>query len=229
MAEAGGCRARRFQIGLTLAAALLPFATPALAAPPVRNEQLWGEFDVIAPVSRATTVTLQALVRAGEAVPDPALWGVAAIVETKLAPHISLSGGYQFVQVRAAATGLTRDIGVPLVAATYAAKAGTLDYSIRTRFEQVRGTPGDPWRWRNRVLLALPLAGIAPVKRAFVSDEVFYDLTNGRFSRNRLFTGVTVQIRPKLSADVGYVRQDDRTGTIRHINALNIALKLQLG
>lgn len=84
-------------------------------------------------------------------------------------------------------------------------------------------------RLRNRPRLERSLdVGGGATLLPYVMDELFYDSRYRTVNRNRLSIGIEWQFHPRSSIDVGYNRQADREASVRHVNALGLALSLFL-
>jgi hypothetical protein len=210
-----------------LALLLALAASPASASSLTDNAQAWGEIDVAASFAPGWRVTALSVLRAGQALPNPALWGGGAIADRKLG-DLTLSAGDIEVVVRNSVSGDRLDVNVPLAAISYGWKWAGFEVSDRNRFEDLIGVPGDPWRYRNRVDIEHPVTGLGPVSAIFANEEVFYDFGARQWERSRAQIGLALTAAPDAELRIYYLRQDDRFARPRTINALGLALILDL-
>jgi hypothetical protein len=106
------------------------------------------------------------------------------------------------------------------------------DFSFkdRSRFEyRVRTGKENVWRYRNK------LSGTLPVKmtkfdiQPYLADEVFIDLNEGKFSRNRLFAGFGADVIKHLEVDIYYLWQaSDKDKDWIDFNVIGIKLEVKL-
>src|SRR6185436_11097723 len=80
----------------------------------------------------------------------------------------------------------------------------------RSTVERRLRRPVDSWRYRAQMTLDKDIPKkIIPGAKWFVSDELFYDSSLDRFSRNRFSAGITKTLNRHLSVDIYYMRQND--------------------
>jgi hypothetical protein len=111
---------------------------------------------------------------------------------------------------------------------TYRFPVKPIGLSHRSQFEyRVRGT-AKSWRYRASLNLEKDL----PKKfngKFFIADEVFYDSTQGRFSRNRFSIGINKIINKDLSLDLYYMRQNDGVSRPGDLHTIWTALRVRIG
>jgi hypothetical protein len=99
----------------------------------------------------------------------------------------------------------------PHVNLTFKWKMWGLSLSDRNRFEyRDRENAKDLWRYRNKFTVKLPWKLTAWKLQPYVADEVFINLDNEHFNRNRFSVGVSAPLGEKLSADIYYMLQSSR-------------------
>jgi len=101
-----------------------------------------------------------------------------------------------------------------------------LDVSDRSRFEyRARETSKDIWRYRNKLSIKLPfeLAGLK--LQPYLADEVFFDMNDKGYNKNRLYSGVSFKLCKNTTGDIYHVWQTKRSGgEWRDISALGTKL-----
>lgn len=100
----------------------------------------------------------------------------------------------------------------------------------RSRVEyRARNNSSDSVRYRNKFTFALPVkVKNKEIFSPFVAEEIYYDFSAKQFSSNEFTTGITRQINKNASAEIFYVRRDNRSGQIRHINGVGVNLKFRI-
>ncbi len=202
-------------------------SVPAQAADIRVNPQFWGELDVSATLAPGWRLTALSVARDGEGLPDPALWGGGAILDRRFG-DLTVSVGDLAVVARSPLSGARLDVDVPLIAVSYKWSIAGFAVSDRNRLEDLIGVPADPWRYRNRLTLEHPVAGIGPLSSIFASEEIFYDLRMRQWTRSRGQIGVGMAAGHDAELRLYYLRQDDRAALPRAINALGVTLAIEL-
>lgn len=78
--------------------------------------------------------------------------------------------------------------------------------------------------YRNRLQVAHPVRREGKVLfTPFISNEVYYDLTEGRWAQNEFFAGVSRALSRKVSLDIAYLRNNTKP-----VNANGIGLALRI-
>jgi hypothetical protein len=115
---------------------------------------MWNEVDLSASLMSRINITIPLVIRDSFNLANPQLYGAGAIVDVALTKYLSISGGYLFVGLPHIGPGY--NVNVPLAALTLHHRIGRFRVGDRNRWEQLRGLPGSPVRYRNKLLLDLP-------------------------------------------------------------------------
>jgi len=84
-------------------------------------------------------------------------------------------------------------------------------FKDRNRFEyRVRAGKENVWRYRNKLTVTLPVKKIKFGIQPYLADEVFIDLDEGEFSRNRLYAGFGAGLMKHLEANIFYLWQTSK-------------------
>lgn len=96
----------------------------------------------------------------------------------------------------------------------------------RNRVEyRIRHSRSDSVRFRNKTTLKIPVKkDVTELFAPFVANEPFYDISAGRFSSNEFSAGFSKKFGSNTSADIFYLRKDNRSGTPKHINSIGLNL-----
>lgn len=100
----------------------------------------------------------------------------------------------------------------------------------RNRLEyRIRHGRDDSVRYRNRITFAFPVKyKQKEIFSPFISEEVYYDITAKEFSTNEIQAGISRKLSNNVSADIFYIRRDNRSGAIRHINGIGTNIKIRI-
>lgn len=109
-------------------------------------------------------------------------------------------------------------------------KASPVTLKWRGRIEhRIRLGSANSTRIRNKGTLQIPVKKDGEnIISPFVAEEVFFDTREGRFSGHEFTAGFSRRLTSRISADIFYIRKDNRSGDIRTINGIGINLKVRL-
>jgi hypothetical protein len=199
----------------------------ALADAPSVDNQFWSELDATHAISEDLTATAIVTTRLGNDLPNPALTAGGVQIDCRLGSWTASGTGY-YVSIRSAESGARTEIWLPAVALTYQYTMGRLALSDRNRLEQLEGLPGAPIRYRNRAGADWHVAGVNELTEVFIADEVFYDLSRDRWTRNRAQAGLQFQPGEATKLQVFYMRQNSTFGIPERLNVLGLTLQLDI-
>ncbi len=165
--------------------------------------QAWNEVDLAARWRRLD-LTIPFVARIDFRSPNPQLAATGLTADVHLRWGITLTGGYLFVRLPYFAETA---VHVPLVAVSESIRAGRMVITDRNRAEKLIGFGNSPVRYRNRLLVQLPLWSRYG---AFTDDEVFFNSSTSRWDQNRFRIGGDVRINTRLVLDVYYLQRDLR-------------------
>jgi len=81
----------------------------------------------------------------------------------------------------------------------------------RSRFEfREREGKSDMWRYRNKFTIKFPVALTALKLKPFLADEVFIEMSDRGYHRNRLYSGVSLNLLEDVDGKVYYLWQSTR-------------------
>jgi hypothetical protein len=132
------------------------------------------------------------------------------------------------VSIRDAQSGARTTIWLPAAALTYEIGEEAVALSDRNRIERLEGLPGSPARYRNRASISWHLPGEHAWMTAFVADEVFYDFSKDRWTRNRAQAGLQFQLTTDTRLQTFYMRQNNTSGATRRLDVLGVTLQLAI-
>lgn len=98
--------------------------------------------------------------------------------------------------------------------------------SHRSWFEYRMKTTGNSWRYRPSLTFEKDLPKRFKSK-FYVTEEVFYDSSLDKFSRNRFTVGINRTLTKHLSLDIYYMRQDDENSRPGNLNVIGTSWKVK--
>lgn len=99
----------------------------------------------------------------------------------------------------------------------------------RSQFEKRMRPPADSWRYRGMLTFEKDLPKkFIPKAKFFFGDEVFYDSSTKKFSRNRFSIGIGKTLNKNLAVDVYYMRQNDGYSHPGDLNTIWVTWRVKL-
>jgi len=194
---------------------------------PETDTQWWEELDLVGSLADHWSYLIAGFSRFSDDDPNPALTG-GAVFFTWTHGALGASLGYLHAQVRLPSSGVRLDADLPIAAITGTLETGPLSFSDRLRIEDLVGVPGDPWRYRNLVSIVSSPKRLGRVQALAISDEVFFDLTSGRLSRNRLLAGPVIAVANGVDISLNYVNERDVGGRPGRIEGAFVDVAVRL-
>ena len=210
----------------SLALGGLFFSSVIYAAAPDPNAQLWTEIDGIAQITQRVDVTGAVYGRAAEGFPTPELSAASLAVDLTIRGTILTAGDLE-ARIRSVSR-LATNVNLPFVSATFLVPVGPAIVSDRNRLERIYGVPGSPFRYRNRLTAELPVAGGSAFTAVEVSDEVFYDVSRHRWTRNRAQASTVWQVGRHSELLVYLLDQRDVIASPHDLHVLGLTLRFKL-
>ena len=135
---------------------------------------------------------------------------------------------YWYIKMRNA-TGQFRIENRLSVRATYRFPVKQFGLIHRSTYEYRSRRPLTAWRYRFGMLAEkeLPKKFMSSTK-AFIGDEVFYDSLLNRISRNRFTVGINKGLSKQLSADIYYLRQNDRFSRPGNLHVIGVTWRVKM-
>jgi len=148
------------------------------------------------------------------------------VVYKGLASWIDLGVNFRKVYSKDSAGEWTQE-DRPHLNATLKGKFFDINVSDRSRLEyRDRESEKDDWRYRNKVTVKLPVELTRIKLQPYLAEEVFINLDEGIFNRNRMYIGLSINLSKKLKGDIYYLWQTSKSnGKWGDINAIGLGLK----
>jgi hypothetical protein len=204
--------------------ALLFLLVGVAHAAPASDFELWSELDLSAQLGERWSLLFPFVARNSAQLSNPQLVGEGAIVSWRWTERVQLNGGYLVVSLPNTGRGFT--VQAPLAAVTFGQRIGRFRLSDRNRAERLIGVPRDPFRYRNRFVVDVPIASEA--WRVFAADEVFYDFTAAAWTQNRFQVGAGRRLSRKTALEVYYLERSLRHAAPGSTHALGLTLEVRL-
>lgn len=224
--------AGRVAKGMRFHQAFLIFATGLTGAQvygqplrPQEDVQSWNDVRLTVPVHKRVDLVLTGTLRFGDDLHRLVDRRAAVAVNFKVKDWLSIQPGY--TNIANFRQNTRRRIEHRLnISATYKFPFKKFTLSNRSLFERRLREPRNSTRYRNRLQFELPIKQISGTK-LIVSDEIFYDWSLKRWSRNRFTLGINKSINKKLSLDVYYMRQNDGTSRPGDLHVIGTNWKIR--
>jgi len=156
----------------------------------------WKKVDFLAPLVARTDPSKHN--------PQFAATGVVALLP--LARHFQFVGGYLFADLPHS----SQVAHVPVVAVAASLTAKHLKVVEQNRFEKLFDYGSEPVRYRNLLLADVSIGH--GQWHSFVSDEIFFNLSNSTWNQNRFQAGAGRRLSPRLRLDLYYLQRNASGG-----------------
>lgn len=156
----------------------------------------WKKVDFLAPL----------VARTDPSKPNPQFAATGVVALIPLARHIQLVGGYLFADLPQS----SRVAHVPVVAVAASVRARQLTVVEQNRLEKLIDYGSEPVRYRN-LLLADVSFGHGQW-HSFLSNEIFFNLSNSSWNQNRFQAGAGRRLSPRLKLDLYYFQRNASGG-----------------
>jgi hypothetical protein len=187
--------------------------------------QSWNDVQLTAPMGKRADFVLTGTFRFGDKVRKTVDQRISVAFNLKINDWLSVQPGYTNITMTPR-IGRNRTENRLSLAATYKFPFKKFGLFNRALFERRLRSPVNATRYRNRILFELPLKKFYDT-RFFASDEVFYDWSLNRWSRNRFAVGLGKTINKNLGVDVYYMRQNDGTTRPGDLHIIGTTLKVR--
>ncbi len=192
------------------------------------DNQFWSEVQLAAPVTRNIDFNILGQLRVGRDFSHPvderigAGFTYRAGKYVQIAPHYLHIGMQPFAGRRIWENRLVLPVTVRF-------NVGRFRLSDRNQFERrMRNSGIKGNRYRNRFGVEYPVGPDKLGWTVFVADEVFYDWTFDRWTRNRFGVGATKVFNKHFTQDFYYLRQNDSFSVPGDLNVIGTILRVKL-
>lgn len=188
--------------------------------------QSWNDVQLTLPLNKQFDFIVTGTLRFGNNVERLVDRRIGAAVNYKVTSWLSLQPIYTNI-VTTPRNARRRNENRLSFAATYRFPFKKVTLTDRNMFERRFRSPRNSTRYRKRLQLEVPLKNFYDTK-IFVSDEVFYDWSLERWSRNRFAIGLGKALNKRLTLDVYYMRQNDGTTVPGDLNIIGTTWRVRL-
>jgi hypothetical protein len=195
--------------------------TLLVSAARAQDFQTWNEVDLVASWRRVD-LTVPLLARVDSNLPNPQLAATGIVADLPLRSHLILTVGYLFADL----PQRSEFVHLPLVAVSPIFRLRQITISDRNRFEKLVGFANSPVRYRNRLLVDLPL-DTRHRWHFFADDEVIFNLSARAWNQNRFQIGAGPRLNPRLSLDLYYLERSVNGGTETHVVGTNCTITVK--
>lgn len=201
-----------------IAIVLLVAMQAALAG--AQDFQNWNEVDLTASWKKVDFLA-PLVARTDPSKPNPQFAATGVVALIPVARHFQLVGGYLFADLPQS----SQFAHVPLVAVAASFHARHLTAVEQNRFEKLFDYGSEPVRYRN--LLLADVSFNHGQWHSFVSDEIFFNLSNSSWNQNRFQAGAGRRLSPRLRLDLYYLQRNTSGGAApAHVLGTILTVKL---
>jgi hypothetical protein len=176
------------------------FAVSAQTTAEREDVQSWNDVQITVPLDKRSDFILTGTFRFGDDIQKLVDRRVAVAFNYKINDWLSVQPGYTNI-VTTPRVGRNRTENRLNFAVTYKFPFKKFTLSNRSLFERRLRSPQNSTRYRNRLQFEMPIKQFSGTK-FFISDEIFYDWSLNRWSRNRATVGINKTLNKKLSLDI---------------------------
>ena len=214
----------RRAVGPALMACLVGFSGNVAGA---QNWQFWPEFDAYIPVARATQLNPFTNITQSRDTSYKQI-EVGTYVDWRVASYLVLGGGYSYLYSPDAHSENEDRAMVEGTLGVYLLSALHVEDRNRFEFRWVGGVYST--RYRNRLRLGRLLAfdpnhPVTP----YVEVEIYYQFSKASITRVQPQIGVVLELSHHVTLDAAYVHQNDQTGSLNNVNAIELTVRLYTG
>lgn len=187
-------------------------ATNVLSQHPDETDvQSWNDLQISIPLNKKIDLQLLSTARFGENLSRFEHGRIGAGISASLGNGFSAGANYQLIESRNSQSKFTTEHRYSFRGG-YRFPVKKIGLSHRSTYEYRVRSGGNSWRYRAAVTVEkkLPDNWMRDAE-VFLTEEVFYVSTAGRFARNRISAGVSKKVNSNLTLDVYYMRQNDGT------------------
>jgi hypothetical protein len=204
---------------------ILVISVHAQSVAPDEDTQSWNDVQLTAPMTKKVDFVLTGTFRFGDNFRKAVDQRLAVAFNLKLHDAISFQPSYTNISTTPK-IGRRRTEHRLSLAATYKFPLKKFALTDRNLFERRLRLPQNSTRYRNRLMLEYPFERFF-LNKLFVSDEIFYDWSLKRWSRNRFTIGAGKNLNKNLSLEIYYMRQNDGTTRPGDLHVLGTTTKVR--
>ena len=208
---------------------LLSLTISSLAQTPPRHDtQFWNETQLAVPVSQKADLVLIGGLRFGREISRPVDERIGAGVAFKPNRHFTIQPYYLYVaqQPFAGRKVFEHRLNLDVTVRVF---PGRFTIADRNRIERrVRHSSRDFTVYRNRLQIDHP-ARLGSFKfKPFVANEIFYDSSASRWTRNRFSVGIIREFSPRFTGEFYYLRQNDGRARPGNLHVIGTVFRIRL-
>ena len=218
---------------LLLLTTVLPYAAGASSAQtptrvPQADTQSWNDIQLTIPLSKEVDFLIQGTVRMGGNLTTPVdeRWGFG--FNYKISKYVTLNELY-FHREAKPPNGRQEHEDRLTLGATLRIPVKKFSLIDRNWFERRWRQPQvDAWRYRNRIQIEHPFKLNKATFTFFVADEVFYDSSQGTWTRNRFAVGASHAFNKHFTGELYVMRQNDGRTRPGDVNVIGTILRFRM-
>lgn len=198
--------------------------------------QSWNEIQLIVPLSRGkdakgksfdrVTATFSGIARIGRKDFDFLDDRAGLTFDFRVSRHISLFAGGLYRRDENVRNVIRYEKRLT-AGATFSTVCHKFTFKDRNQFEhRFRNSRADVNLYRQRIRISRSLKfREKEIFSPFISEEGFYNITDGLWVQNEFYAGITRKLSPRTALDIAYLNSSTKSV---HTNGINLVLKIKL-
>lgn len=215
---------KKFCLAVLLVCALLLHAAAQTTASD-EDFQSWNDVQLTAPLGKRVDAVLTGTFRFGSNIQRLVDRRASLAFNFKLNDWLTIQPGYTNISTTPR-IGRERVENRLTFAATYKFPFKKFTLTNRSLFERRLRSPQNATRYRNKISFDVPFFKVAKT-RFVATNEVFYDWSLNRWSRNRASVGLSRAVNKNLTVEVYFMRQNDGTTRPGDLSIIGTTFKIK--
>jgi hypothetical protein len=192
------------------------------------DNQIWSDVQAAVPMAKDVDFNMLGTLRLGRDVSRPVDERLVMGFTFRFGQHVSIAPNYLYIATQPVRNRKLWESRLSLPV-TLRFNVDKFRLSDRNLFERRIRRPGiNSWRYRNRLQVEHPVGRAKLALSLFVADEVFYDWSLKRWSRNRFTAGVSKVLNKHFTQDIYYLRQNDGVSVPGDLHVVGTTLRVKL-
>jgi hypothetical protein len=192
------------------------------------DNQIWSDVQVAVPMTKNIDFNILGTLRLGRDVSRPVDERLGTGFTLRFGQHVSIAPNFLYIATQPVRNrrGWESRLSLPVTLRFNVEKFRLSDRNLIER--RIRRPGINSTRYRNRLQVEHPVGPAKLGLSLFVADEVFYDWSLRRWSRNRFAIGGTKIFNKHFTQDFYYLRQNDGVSVPGDLNVVGTILRVKL-
>jgi hypothetical protein len=189
------------------------------------DNQFWSDVQVAVSMTKDIDFNILGTLRVGRDISRPVDERIGMGFTFRLGQHVQIAPNYLYIATQPVRNRRLWEnrLSLPVTLRFNVQKFRLSDRNLFERRFRNLGIVST--RYRNRLQVEHPVGSSKLGLSLYVADEVFYDWTLERWSRNRFTIGGTKVFNKHLTQDIYYLRQNDGVSIPGDLNVIGTTLR----